>query len=187
MHGALAWRALVKRYASSTAPRMQSLMSAILNVKAFPSELTACETALGEWQKNIRKCEIISGNLFNESMKKAFFLDKAPSRVRILFQIQNLDTFELMKTVTLQVLQRNAQYQADVTVLRDNEREESNDMEIDALTKEGSSHKGKGKSRAERQKSSCSGCGQRHMNRESWFKQRYKQGGDDQRLPVEQG
>ena len=103
-------------------------------------------------------------------MKKAIFFDKAPSRVRILFQIQNLDTFESMKTVTLQVLQHNAQYQAGVTVLHDNEREESNDMEIDALTKEGSSHKGKGKSRAERQKSSCSGCGQRHMNRECWFK-----------------
>ena len=38
------------------------------------------------------------------------------------------------------------------------------------MTKEGSSHKGKGKSRADRQKSSCSGCGQHHMIKECWFK-----------------
>ena len=55
MNGALTWRALIKRYAPSTTPRMQSLMSAILNVKAFPSELTAYEIALDERQENIRK------------------------------------------------------------------------------------------------------------------------------------
>ena len=141
-----------------------------MSAKAFPSELTACETALGGWHKNIRKWERISENLFSESMKKAIFLDKAPSEMRILFQIQNLDTFESMKTVNPQVLQHNAQYQAGVNVLHDNEREESNDMEIDALTKKGSSHKGTGKSGAAGQKSSCSGCGKRHMNRECWFK-----------------
>ena len=102
-------------------------------------------------------------------MKTAIFLDKAPSIVRIPLQIQNLDTLESMTAVTLQFLRHNAQYQADVTVLLDNKRE-SNDMEIDALTKEGSSHKGKGKSKADRQKSSCSGCGQHHMIKECWFK-----------------
>ena len=48
MNGALAWRALIKRYAPNTAPRRQSLMSAILNVKVFSSELTAYEIALDE-------------------------------------------------------------------------------------------------------------------------------------------
>ena len=37
----MAWRALITRYAPNTAPRVQSLMSAILNVKTFPSELKA--------------------------------------------------------------------------------------------------------------------------------------------------
>ena len=32
-----AWRALITRYAPNTAPRVQSLMSAILNAKTFPS------------------------------------------------------------------------------------------------------------------------------------------------------
>ena len=41
MNAALAWRALIIRYAPNTAPRVQSLMSAILNVKPFPSDLTA--------------------------------------------------------------------------------------------------------------------------------------------------
>ena len=48
MNGALAWRALIKKYAPNTASRMQSLISAILNVKAFSSELTAYEFALDE-------------------------------------------------------------------------------------------------------------------------------------------
>ena len=41
MNGALAWRAMITRYAPNTAPRVQSLMSAVLNVKTFPSVLTA--------------------------------------------------------------------------------------------------------------------------------------------------
>ena len=44
MNGGLAWRALITRYAPNTAPRVQSLMSAIFNVKTFPSELTVYET-----------------------------------------------------------------------------------------------------------------------------------------------
>ena len=40
MNGALAWRALITRYAPNTPPRLQSLMSAILNVKTFSSEPT---------------------------------------------------------------------------------------------------------------------------------------------------
>ena len=38
MNGALAWRALITRYAPNTALRVQSLMSAILNAKTFPPE-----------------------------------------------------------------------------------------------------------------------------------------------------
>ena len=62
MNGALAWRALITRYAPNTAPRVQSLMSAILNAKSFPSELTAYEIALDEWQENIRKWESTSSS-----------------------------------------------------------------------------------------------------------------------------
>ena len=154
MNGALVWRALVTKYAPNTEPRVQSLMNAILNVKTFPSELTAYEIALDEWQENIRKLETISGDLFNESMKKATFLDKVPSTVRISLQIQSLDTFESMTTVTLHFLQHDAKYQAGVTISPDNKRM-PDDMEIDALTKKGKRHKGKGKSKADRQKSSC--------------------------------
>ena len=52
MKGALAWRALVLRYAPNTAPRVQSLMNAILNATAFPSELAAYEIALDGWREN---------------------------------------------------------------------------------------------------------------------------------------
>ena len=98
INGALTWRALTTRYAPNTAPRAPSLMSAILNVKAFPSELTAYEIALDEWRENIHKWESISGNLFNESMKKAIFLDKAPSIVRTPLQMQSLDQQSLFSS-----------------------------------------------------------------------------------------
>ena len=77
-------------------------------MKTFPSELTAYEIALDEWQENVRKWEAISGDRFNVSMKKALFLDKAPSSVRVPLQKQNLVTFEAMTAVTLQFLQHNA-------------------------------------------------------------------------------
>ena len=145
-------------------------MSAILNVKPFPSELTAYEIALDEWQENIRKWESISGDRFNVSMMKAIFLDKAPSTVRIPLQMQGLDTFEAMTAVTLQFLQHNAQYQAGVTVSPNNKKG-PDDMEIDALTKKGKSHKGKGKSETDGQKSSCFLCGRTcHMSKDCWFK-----------------
>ena len=67
-------------------------------------------------------------------MKKAIFLDKEPTNVRVPLQMQNLDTFEAMTAVTLQFLQHNAQYQAGVTVTSNN-RKGPDDMEIDALTK----------------------------------------------------
>ena len=65
--------------------------------------------------------------------------------------MQSLDTFEAMTAVTLQVLQHNAQYQAGVTVSPNNRRG-PDDMEIDALTKKGKSHKGKGKSKIDGEK-----------------------------------
>ena len=143
MNGALAWRALITRYAPNTT-RVQSLMSAILNVKTFPSELTACEIALDEWQQNIRKLESISGDRFNASMKKAILLDKAPSSVRVPLQMRSLDTFEAMTAVNLQFLQHNAQYQACVTVTPNN-RKLPDDMESRCLDKERQEPQGQGK------------------------------------------
>ena len=52
-------------------------MSATLNVKTFPSELTAYEI------ENLREWESISGDRFIASMKKAVFLEKALSSVRV--------------------------------------------------------------------------------------------------------
>ena len=54
-NGALAWRALVKRYEPNTAPRIQSLMSSILSWPQFPADLVTYETKLAEWEETIRK------------------------------------------------------------------------------------------------------------------------------------
>ena len=143
----------------------------------FPSELTAYEIALDEWEEHTRKWESISGDRFNVSMKKAIFLDKAPSTVRIPLQMQSLDTFEAMTAaVTLQFLQHNAQYQAGVTVSPNNKRG-PDDMETDALTKKGKNHKGQGKSKTDGQKPSCLVCGRTgHISRDCWFKDTNKDG-----------
>ena len=75
MNGTLVWRVLITRNAPNTAPRAQSLMGSIFNVKTFPSELTAHGITMDEWHVNTRKWESISGDRFNVSMKKALFLD----------------------------------------------------------------------------------------------------------------
>ena len=116
MNGAVAWRALITRYAPNIASRVQNLMSVILNFKTFPSGLANDEIVLDELQENIRKWESISGDRFNVSVKKALFLDRAPSLVRVLLQMRNRDTFEAMEAMTLQFLHYNAQFQAGVTV-----------------------------------------------------------------------
>ena len=114
----------------------------------LPQSFTAYEIALGEWKENIHKWESTSGDRFNMSMKRAIFFDRAPSTARIPLRMQNLDAFEAMTAVTLQFLQHSAQYQAGVTV----SPKGPDDMEIDAFTKKGKIHKGKEKSKTDRQK-----------------------------------
>ena len=113
---------------------------------------------MDEWQENIRKWEPISGDQLNVSEKKALSIDNAPSSVRVSLQMQNLETFEEMVAVTLQFLQHMAQYQASVTMVRNNKRR-PDDMEIDPLTKKSKGCKGKGKSKTNGQKTSCFVCG----------------------------
>ena len=184
MNGALAWLALITKYASNTASRVQSLMSAILNVKTFPSELTAYEIALDEWKENIREWE---SSRFDVSMKKALFLDQARSSVRVPLQMQNLDTFAAMAAVTLQFLQHDAQFQAGVTVTANNRRE-PDDMEIDALTTKGKGYKGKGKNKTDGQKTSCFVCGRvGHLAKDCWLKEANKGSGPNYKCKKDKG
>ena len=81
VNGALTWRALATRCDLITAPRVQSSMSAILNAKFFPSKLKVYVVALDERQENTRKLGAISGDCFNALVKKAVFLENAPSSV----------------------------------------------------------------------------------------------------------
>ena len=143
-NGVTAWRALTKRYEPDTAPRVQSLMSSILNAQQLPSELTAYETALAEWEETIRKWEMISGDHFNPSMKKALFIDKAPMTVKMLLQMQNLDDYAQMTQTTLQFLQSNASYKAGVPT-RQQPKADQSAMEVDALTRKRKEKGGNGK------------------------------------------
>ena len=101
MNGALAWTALIMRYASDTAPES---FERDPQRQGLSSELTASEIALHEWQENIRKLETSSGDNLNASLKKALFLDKAPRSVRVPPRMQNLATYAMITAVTLQFL-----------------------------------------------------------------------------------
>ena len=101
-------------------------------------------------------------------MKKALFFDKAPSSVRVPFQMQNLDTFEAMTAVTLQFLQHNAQHQAGVTVTPNNRRGP-------ALTKTGKGYKGEANGKNDGQKTTCCVCGRGgHMAKDCKLKETSK-------------
>jgi len=82
-------------------------------------------------------------------MKKALFVDKAPASANMLLQVQNLEDFAMMKSVTLQFLQSNADYVGGVPIPQRQRRgggpqRDPNAMEVDALTRKGPG-KGKGK------------------------------------------
>eukprot|EP00959_Pyramimonas_sp_CCMP1952_P092633 1938480-Pyramimonas_sp.AAC.1 len=64
-NGALAWRALIKRYELATAMRAQSITAAALNVKPFPSDLSRFEQYLSDWERDIRRYETASEEVFN--------------------------------------------------------------------------------------------------------------------------
>ena len=173
MSGAMAWRTLITRYVPNTAPRVQSLMSTILVVKTLPSAFTAYEIALDDWE-GIRKWESVSGDRCNVSMKKALFLDKAHSSVRVPLQMQNLDTFEAMAAVSLQFPQHDAQFQAGVTVTPNNRRTRRHgdrclDEERQKVTR------ARGRAKTDGQKTSCVVCRRvAHVVIDSWLKETRK-------------
>ena len=144
-NGALAWRSLVKRYEPATAVRAQSIMTSILNVKQFPQTLAEFEQAHSEWERDIRRYETASGDVFNAGVKKSVFLQKAPKNIRTVLQMQSERSYDELVTTTIQYLQASTVYDDGYqrvppppkpTVQRD-----PNAMKVDALTR--AHHKGK--------------------------------------------
>eukprot|EP00959_Pyramimonas_sp_CCMP1952_P207299 4336263-Pyramimonas_sp.AAC.1 len=64
-NGALAWRALIKRYEPATAFRAQISMAAIRNVKNSPSDLAGPEQCHSDWGHDIGRCKTAPGGVFN--------------------------------------------------------------------------------------------------------------------------
>ena len=109
-NGAAAWRALCKRYEPATAVRAQSIMTSILNVKQFPSTLAEFEDAHAEWERDIKRYEMASGEVFNMGVKKSIYLQKAPKNIRTMLQMASDSTYDEHVATTLRYLQAATVY-----------------------------------------------------------------------------
>ena len=104
-NGAACWRALCQRYEPATAVRAQSIMSAVLTVPQFPDSLSEFEDKHGEWERDIRRYETASGELFNEGVRKTIFLQKAPTAIRTMLHLQSDRSYAELVATVVQYLQ----------------------------------------------------------------------------------
>ena len=88
-NGTACWRALVRQYEPATAVRAQSIMPSLLSVNVFPSSLSEFGEKVGSWERDIRRYEMASGEVFNPDVKKNIFLQKAPKSIRTVLQMQS--------------------------------------------------------------------------------------------------
>ena len=115
-NGAACWRALCRRYELATAVRAQSIMTHILQVHVFPSSLADFEEKHGEWEQDIRRYEMASGEVFNAGVKKSIFLQRAPKTIGTVLQMQSERSYdELVATVIKFLLGNQATAQQQQT------------------------------------------------------------------------
>ncbi|CAK0853161.1 unnamed protein product [Prorocentrum cordatum] len=110
--------------------------------------MTVKGPGLGILRGNSQQDGHLRGNTFNEYMKKALHVDKAPATVKMSLLVQNLDDFATVKSATLQFLQST--HNAAGAPIPQNRRRTSGGqqrdpsaMEVDAVTRKGKDRKGK--------------------------------------------
>ncbi|CAK0809627.1 unnamed protein product [Prorocentrum cordatum] len=104
-NGALAWRALIKRYEPATAMRVRGITTAIINVKPFPSDLAGFEQHRADWVRDIRRYETAPGEVFNAGTEKSIYPQKAPKNIRAALQMQSERSYDELISTTMQHLQ----------------------------------------------------------------------------------
>ena len=160
------------RYEPNTAPRMHSVMTSILALEQLPSDLHGYETAIGRWEELIRRWETMSSESFNDGMKRAIFLNRAPTTVRAMLQLQAVTSYAQLSALALQFLQANAKYEGGVATDSRRGAGRGDAMEIDALTKRKGKGSNKGKQPADaswKKEAECWTCGKKgHVSTECW-------------------
>ncbi len=63
-----------------------------MNVGPFPTAIAEFEEKHGEWERDIRRYETASGEVFNSGVKKSISLQNAPKNLRVLLQMQSTRT-----------------------------------------------------------------------------------------------
>jgi hypothetical protein len=176
-NGAACWRALCRRFEPATAVRAQSIMQGILNVGPFPDTISEFEEKHGEWERDIKRYEAASGEVFNLGVKKSIFLQNAPKNLRTLLQMQSTRTYEELVGTVVQYLQVSTVYDGGVHKA---DKTGANAMEVDALTRGGKTSKGGGKGQSKGDKTKgkaekavlCFECGKPgHYARDCWYRQ----------------
>ncbi|CAK0889405.1 unnamed protein product, partial [Prorocentrum cordatum] len=103
-NGALARRALIKRCEPATAMSAQNIMTAVLNVKNFPSDQAGSEQYHSDWGRDTRRCETASGEVFNAGVKRSIYLQKAPKNIITVRQMQSERSYDELVATTIQML-----------------------------------------------------------------------------------
>jgi hypothetical protein len=175
-NGAACWRALCRRFEPATAVRAQSIMQGILNVAPFPSTVTEFEEKHGAWERDIRRYEAASGEVFNIGVKKSVFLQNAPKSLRVLLQMQSTRPYDELVNTTVQYLQVSGVYEGGMHKADKPAASSSTAMEVDALTRKGKPGKGKDKGKDKAKGKSdgvlCFECGKPgHYARDCWHRQ----------------
>eukprot|EP00959_Pyramimonas_sp_CCMP1952_P474661 9503792-Pyramimonas_sp.AAC.1 len=102
---------LIKRYEPATAMRAQSITTAILNAKPFPSDLAGFEQRRSNWERDAKRREIASGEAFTAGVKKSIYLQKAPNNIGTVVQTQSETSYDELGSTAMQHLQAATFYE----------------------------------------------------------------------------
>ena len=89
-NGIEVWRKLFERYEPEMGPRLQTMMTRILNPGTFPEEPSGFEAALTTWEALVEKWELSSGTEVSEQIKVTIIMSRAPLSIRGYLQFKAL-------------------------------------------------------------------------------------------------
>ena len=178
-NGVEAWRRLHKRFEPDGGPRLQNMMTRILQPGDFPDTATGFETALVAWEGLIEKWEQASGGDLDDQVKITVLMSRAPLAIRSFLQLQGITTYTRLREILVGYFISQLKFTDPLAGLTTG----TVPMQVDALTQKGGKAKGKGKDKGkDRGKEvTCYHCGRKgHYKNECWYNAEAKHSSGDQ-------